>query len=100
MATTGSPTGTVRTEVIDTLDNTKTCTDLPDFPTQAVWSPLGGIIDGKIIICGGDTGSGYSTQCHTYAVCFFICSFVCLFVTMVPQFCVHGRHQMRELVCV
>ena len=70
MVTTGAPSGTVRTEVIDTLENTKTCTDLPDFPTQAVWSPLGGIVDGKIIICGGDTGSGYSTQCHTYAVNF------------------------------
>ena len=79
MVTTGSPTGTVRTEVINTLDNTKTCTDLPDFPTQAVWSPLGGIVDGKIIICGGDTGSGYSTQCHTYAVSFL---WICLFVTL------------------
>ena len=97
MVTTGSPTGTVKTEVIDTLDDSKTCADLPDFPTQAVWSPLGGIVDGKIIICGGDTGSGYSTQCHTYAVSFF---WTCLFVTKATQFCVHAGLQTRELAYV
>ena len=78
MVTSGEPvSGTgghaVRVEVIDTVDSSKTCSDLADFPIGEYWPPLGGMVDSKIIICGGHqsiTGSGYSKECHTYKVRF------------------------------
>ena len=54
MVTNGQPDEAgVLTEVIDVQDSTMTCLTLDNFPRKSRNPCNGGIIDGKIVLCGG-----------------------------------------------
>ena len=72
MITTGSLDGyqNTNTEIIDLiLDKTwtKTCSDLPNFPSE-IDGAVGGWLLGTPIVCGGGNGSvyGYSDKCYKF----------------------------------
>ena len=44
-----------RTEVIDIVDPTRTCSDKEDFPIVNGYQPLGGVVNNEIIVCARTT---------------------------------------------
>jgi len=56
-------------EVIDIEDENMVCDDLPQFPIKSMFHGMGGLLDGKPVICGGANASDYddvSDQCYSY----------------------------------
>ena len=64
MVTSGN---TVVTEVIDILNETKSCNNLPDLPVN-IKLAIGGLVDGKPVVCGGynTVTSSYSNECYIF----------------------------------
>ena len=69
MVTTGHPVdGSEMTEVIDLIDDTKKCRNLPSYPLKVKYA-TGKLVNGYPVICGGYDGYGYSKDhyvkdCH------------------------------------
>jgi len=52
-------------EVIDILEFDKTCKNLESAPTQR-WAAVGGVLEGRPLICGGFNGT------HSFKDCFYV----------------------------
>merc|ERR1719352_1750626 len=56
-------------EVIDIEDENMVCDDLPQFPIKSMFGGMGGLLDGKPVICGGANPSNYDDvfdECYSY----------------------------------
>ena len=66
MVTSGN---TMIAEVVDILDETKSCNNLPALPVNTKWA-TGGSVQGKPIVCGGvgfDAGNSvYTKECYAF----------------------------------
>jgi len=52
-------------EIVDLTGITPNCLPFPDFPLE-VYSPVGAYVDGRVLVCGGDTTTDYEARCFTY----------------------------------
>ena len=51
------------TEVIDLLDDTKSCQSLPNYPLKVDYA-TGKLVNGSPVICGGNDGNDHTKDCH------------------------------------